>query len=138
MNALEQALYDTITKAASVTKLLTAADAVHADEAPENANFPHVVFGEIGSIAAYSLVKREWEQFVYQIKGVTKDESAKLAKEIGEALDALLSDGTFTIPGHQLMYSRKITDMPPLTERIDGARYNHRGGHFEIWVGPEP
>jgi hypothetical protein len=139
MNALETAIFDTLKAAPAVAALLSnGEDDIHADEAPENSAFPHIVFMQIAGTPRYSLPKREWEEFVYLVKGVTQEKGSKKAQEIAEAVDEVLSDGTFTVPGHTLMYSRKLIDMPPLTETDQGKRYNHRGGHFEIWVGPEP
>lgn len=138
MNALVKALFEVLGKAKAVTDLLAAGSkSIFEDEAPENAAYPHIVISRVIGTARYSLPKREWEEFVMQVEAFTEGETSKPAQEIAEAVDATLSDGAFTIPGHDLMYSRKLTDMPSLPEREGGIRYNRRGAHFEIWVGPE-
>lgn len=137
MNALEKALFETLGDAASVTgKLADGADGIYADEAPQGAAFPHIVFQRIAGTPRYSLPQREWEEFVYRVKAVTADDSSKGAQAIAEAVDAVLSDGEFTISGQSLMYSRKLADNPALVETEESTRYNTRGADFEIWVGP--
>lgn len=138
MNELDVAIYEALKSAPAVLALLpNGEDDIYGDAAKENAPFPYIVFETVGpGTPRYSFKKREWEEFVIRVKAVTHGKSSKPAKTIAAAVDAVLSDGTFTIPGHTLMYSRKLTDSPPLTEPDGSNRYYHRGGDFEIWVGP--
>lgn len=135
-NAVTIALFEFLSKAKGVTDLLAAgAKSIYEDLAPENAERPYLIYGEIvPGTPEYTLGQGEGiDRFIYQVKGVVDGDSAKPAAEIRDAVQSVLSDGPLTIPGRNVLLADRLQNVR-LTELVDGRRYNHRGALYRIWT----
>lgn len=136
-NAVSIALFGFLTKAKTVTDLLAdGVKGVYEDEAPENSKAPLLIYNEVSAVPLWALGShRSQDQYVYQIKAVTKGGTAKAAAEIRDAVEAVLSDGALTIPARNVIVVDKLSNVR-MSEMLDGARWRHRGGLYRIWTEP--
>lgn len=136
-NDVAAALYAFLAAQGSITSLLAnGADSIYEDEAEENAEHPHLVYNEQAGVPNRTLGDGlNFDAYVYQVKAVTTGDSAKAAAEIRDAVEAVLSDGAFTIPDRKLIVGDKISNIR-MTELEGGTRYNHRGALYRMWTEP--
>lgn len=136
MNELDAGLYTTLTGATAITDLLANGTAsVFAWLAPENEDPPYVVFNQQADTPVYRLPAVAYENLLYQVRAVTEGESAKLAGQIEDAVEAALTDQAVSVSGHTLMYLRKESGVD-YVEVTQGQRYHHRGAIYRVMVAP--
>jgi hypothetical protein len=78
------------------------------------------------------------ETCTYLVKAVSKGTSGLTAKQAAARIHVLLQGGTLTIDGYDLMLMER-TERIRYTEldEVTQDRWNHRGGHYDIWVTPQ-
>lgn len=130
--AIRKALFSKLTGAESVTKLLGGVTEVYFELAPPEAEYPLVIFARSGGVDSYTFAGRAWRDQTWLVKAVDRSTSANVADEIDGAIDELLTDGSLTISGASHMSTRRISDMPPFPETVDGQVYRHAGGLYRI------
>lgn len=85
----------------------------------------------------YEFQDRAWEEFTYLVKAVTLGTSGSDVKAAAARIDALLHDAVIVAPGFQCMRCQRIeyvrdTEVDDETD----ARWQHRGGYYEVWMQP--
>ena len=78
-----------------------------------------------------------WEQFTYLVKAVTPGPSARDG-ESGGGADSRAAGGRAAEPeGYVDMRCARVERVREQErDDINEVRWNHRGGHYEIWVSP--
>lgn len=87
---------------------------------------------------------RAWESAIYQVKAVGRSTPSvplqdNAMKDAAARIDALLENGTLSIPGFTLMSMRRVEDRIRVTEQdpADPAiKWFHRGGRYEVVASP--
>lgn len=86
---------------------------------------------------------RAFEEMTYLIKAVGRQTpSAPLPsnamKDAAARIDALLDDGTLTVPGYALMVMRRVERIrvTEVDETDESILWQHRGGMYEVLVSP--
>ena len=78
-----------------------------------------------------------WERITYLVKGVTQGSSGTTVKEAAHRIYELLQHGTFAIDGFALVLCRRAERVRYVeVEETTDTRWQHRGGHYEVWVSP--
>lgn len=130
MNACKAAIYSKLTGDSTLTNLLASSTSVYEAVAPQEADAPYVIYFKSAGTPNYTFTD-SYEDQVYTIKGVTQGPSAKIAGQIAERIDAVLTDGALTLSGRSQMYLRRIGDVE-LVETDSGVRFNHSGGTYRL------
>lgn len=85
---------------------------------------------------------RAMETLVYLVKAVALETTGANVKAAAARIDVLLSGtntegGTLTVTGYGLMDMRRIERVRYTeVDESNDARWQHRGGHYELWVSP--
>lgn len=138
IDAFDKAVHDKLAGTSAVTTHLAAGTAgVFLMVARPGADPPYVVFNRqaqtprrvIGGGAV------AFENVLYQVKAITKDQSA-LAGTIAAAIDTALDNQALTIAGyvHMSTLRESQVDFPEPSE--GGPVYYHRGGLYRIHADP--
>lgn len=129
------ALYAKLTGDSDLTKLLATSTSVYADQAPQGAGYPFVVFNQQSGPKIFSHVGLAFDNPLYLIKGVDKSDTASTVKanQIADRLEALLTDATLTITGRTLAYLRPEQAIS-YAETVEGRPVFHRGLLFRLYV----
>lgn len=78
-----------------------------------------------------------WEQFTYLVKAVTPGPSAETAKAAAARIHELLEDAQLMPEGYVDMRCARVERVREQErDDINEVRWNHRGGHYEVWVSP--
>jgi hypothetical protein len=138
--ATRRALYGKMAGDATLTGLLGTpksgySQAIYYERAPSGAAFPYIVFSKQAGTPRYAMSARAYDDDVWQIKAVGKDDGVDLSADkvdnIASRLDALLTDGTISISGRTQLYLRRESDID-YAETADGVNYRHAGSLFRL------
>ena len=141
MNALDSAMYSTLTASTAITALTsggTANPSVYHFLAPEGADPPYVIYQtQAPSVPfrthGYPIV---YEDVTITVKAVTEGHSALAAGTIASNIAALLNGSVLSITGHTVLMLRREMDVDFYEVLPGGQRYHHRGGQYRIWAAP--
>lgn len=111
--------------------------AIYYQLAPPGTGFPFVEFHKQAGTPVYSFkpVSSAFDEEVWMVKGVDRQDgrahTADPVEGIASRLDALLTGGTLSISGKQLMYLSRESDIDYF-EVSDGVEYKHAGALFRV------
>lgn len=135
MHRFDKAVYDLLAADATLTGYLTNGTlGIHLEEAVLGEDPPYVVFSQQADTPVYTFSGRSYENVLYNIRGVTREDSL-LAGSIAARIDTVLTDGAPTIAGHDAMYLRKESGIRFL-ERQGDDRYFIRGAIYRMQGSP--
>lgn len=130
---VRRGIYGAITASTAVTAQLSGTAAVYFGQAPQDADFPLVIFHKDAGNPHYTFAQGSsaYDEEVWTVKAVDRGSTADTADAIAYSLDALLIDGSLSISGRQLMYLRRESDVSYL-ETTDGVTYFHSGARYRL------
>jgi hypothetical protein len=130
-NALNTAIYGTLSGGTALTALLSGTTAIYNTQASDEAVLPYVVFSHAGG-GQEALTPSNMQNIVYFIRAYT-DTSAALAGSIDAQIDTLLHKMTLSVTGWTNIYTAREdqfsnTETPPDGNTIfmAGAYYRFR------------
>jgi hypothetical protein len=81
--------------------------------------------------------KTAWEEFTYLVKAVAPGSSADVAKAAAARIHEVLEDALLMPDGYVDMRCARVERIRAQEiDDINELRWNHRGGHYEVWVTP--
>jgi hypothetical protein len=132
-----RAVYGKLAGDSTLTNLLHApptgyGQSIYYEQAPDEAQLPYIVFNLQSDVATYAFAPDPaFNDEVWQIKGVARDESADTVDAIKTRVKELLNDATLTISGANHLYLRWQSGVD-YSENVDGQRYVHAGALFRL------
>jgi hypothetical protein len=139
-SAVDEALVAVLSHDAALHAILP--DGVAFDLAPQGWT-QFVIVTQLAHVDVYSMTgapnpASAYETVTYLVKAVAKGTSGLATKDGAARIHQLLQGASMPIIGYDLMQMER-TERVRYTE-LDQAtqdRWNHRGGHYDIWVTPE-
>ena len=107
------------------------AHSVYYQVAPDEADYPFVIFNRQAGTPSYALGGKTHEAEVWLIKAVDRSDTADAADAIAARLNALLTDASLSISGATQLYLRRESDID-YAEVVDGVTYRHAGSNFRL------
>ncbi|MES2867626.1 MAG: DUF3168 domain-containing protein [Actinomycetota bacterium] len=131
MDPVRDALYDRL-KADATLMALTADGDVYHQRAPQNAQFPLIVFQRLSAVDEYTFkLTGRMLNALWLAKGIARGDSATPAEQLAARIDVVLADASLTITGHDLMWLRRESTVDYLEP--DGAEsFHHCGGLYRL------
>jgi hypothetical protein len=130
MNAVNTAIYSTLSGSSSVTNLLANATSIYHQIARDNAPFDYIVFNKQSGTEPND-TRHRVHDLIYQVRAFSKT-STKAALAIDAQVDALLHNQTLSITGYAQLRLLRIGDIEfveaePNTEKVYSA-----GGLYRV------
>jgi hypothetical protein len=112
-------------------------DGVYFDLAPEGSKH-FVLVGHVAHVDEPMLGgQTAWEVFTYVVKAVTPGPSAETAKAAAARIHEVLENALLMPDGYVDMHCARVERVREQErDDLNEVRWNHRGGHYEIWVTP--
>lgn len=134
--AIRRAIYGKLAGDSTLTNQLATAPtgyskSIYYEQAPEGAPFPYVIFSKQAGTPSYALKARNFDNDIWLVKAVDRNNTADPVDNIASRLDALLTDGTLSISGRTQKYLRRESDVE-YSEITDGVLYRHAGSNFRL------
>lgn len=134
--AVRRALYGKMAGDSTLNALLGTpptgySKSIYYQQAPQGAQFPYVVFSKQAGTPRYGLGARAYDNDIWLIKAVDRNDTADPTDNIASRLDALLTDSTLSISGRTQLYLRRESDID-YPEEVDGVTYRHAGSNFRL------
>lgn len=133
VNAVKAGLTSKLTGDATLTAMLASSTSVYDKVAPQGSALPYVIFQKQTGSPRYTMGGPAYDDNVYLVKAVAESPSAKVAGQIAERVDALLTDGSLTLTSGSLMVMRRQQDVE-YAETADGRTFQHVGATYLIGV----
>ena len=127
-NALDTAIYGTLTGGTALTALLAGGSAsVYNGQPPRSGTMPWCSFSLASGLEDNQTPTRS-QRFVYLVKGVAA--SLNTAGQIADQIDTLLHDTTLTVTGSANFWTARITTVR--YQEVDPAGHviGHAGGEY--------
>jgi len=131
MNVVDAALYTRLSEDLPLMTLATGG--VFHRLAPAGSATPYVVFQLQSGEATYTQGRLATRDMSYLVKAIDEGLSSKVAGQIDELIDALLTDESLTLAGWENIYLRRTSDVQ-YVEVADGVAYQHVGALYDIQV----
>ena len=128
-NAINTAVYGTITATSAVTSLLSGTAAVYDSQAPDNATLPYVVFS-IQAETRDNTQGSDTTQAVINIRGYAGTPS--VAGSIDGALSGLFHRNQFTVSGYVNFWTARETYVPTVEIEPNGQKIYGRGALYRV------
>ena len=134
MNAVQAALYSKLANNAAL--MARASGGVHYRIAPLATTCPFIVFSQQSHVPlGYGLSgQRTADNLVYLVKVVDRGESNQHAAAITADIDALLDNGTLTVPGYRSVWLRTINAGIEYDEMAADGLYQHVGAEYRVII----
>lgn len=135
--ATRRAIYGKLAGDTTLTGMLATGapgytQAIYHFEAPENVQFPFVIFSKSSGVPTEAMGKPSaFETDVWMIKCVDQGSSADRAEAAAARIAFLLNDAALSISGANLMYLRRQSDVD-YSELADGVSYRHCGSLYRL------
>jgi hypothetical protein len=140
--AVRRAIYGRLASDTTLTGMLAPAPAgytkaIYHEQAPENAQFPLVVFSRSSGVPVDTFgLPGAFESDVWLVKAVDRANSSDAAEAIDERVQVLLNDATLSIAGADpSQYLRRESDVE-YAELVEGVTYRHHGSMFRLVITP--
>ncbi len=130
MNAVEQALSNTLAAGTALTSLL-GGTAIYNSMAPKTATLPYVIFSYAGG-AEENLTPTESQRLVYLVKGVAS--TLYQAGQIADEIKVLLHNQVLTVSGWTNFWTALETPIEYVETTPAGQRIGHAGGEYAIRI----
>lgn len=124
----EKWLFETL---GQITQIQNPGPRVYANQAPQTAVYPLIVFSPLSAIDINAFRGRGTTRIMMQVKAVSEGQS--MPKDLADSIDTLLQDIGATQDGVRLRWQRMQTI--EYTETRAGTRYNHLGGIYRCFAG---
>jgi len=109
-------------------------DGVYFDLAPEGSK-QFVLVGHVAHVDEPAFGGTAWEVFTYVVKAVTPGPSAETAKAAAARIHEVLDGARLEPVGYVDMHCARVERVREQErDDLNEVRWNHRGGHYEIWV----
>jgi hypothetical protein len=134
--AVRRALYGKLAGDSTLNALLATpptgrTKSIYYQQAPSTANYPYVIFQKQAGTPRYSFKANAFDDEVWMVKGVDRNDDADPVDSISSRLDALLTDGTITISGKTELYLRRESDLD-YEETVGDQRFLHAGSLYRL------
>lgn len=129
MRNLEEALYAKLSGDSTLSAL--APSGVWRDTAPEGTTGVFVIVAQTAAADAYTLSKRAWTAYKYDVQAIGPGESAAGVLDAAAQIDTVLNDATWSVTGGSVLVSRRVNAFT-YVELDSGERYQHAGGTYLI------
>jgi hypothetical protein len=96
-----------------------------------------VVISQLAHEDAYQFQGSAWERFVYLVKAVEQSSTGSNVRTAAARIHTLLQDGTLSAAGYGLMVMQRLERVRYTeVDQDSDARWQHRGGQYEVLVQP--
>jgi len=134
MNQLSTAIYNALNGGATGSG---AATGIYEKIAIPGATFPYVVFQKVTGTDEYTFGNhRTLRSVVYLIKAVDQGHDSQQAQQIMDNVDTDLHDAALSVNGYTTMSCVRESDMPSMTEVVQGTTYQYEGAYYRVFVAP--
>lgn len=130
MNAVDTALYGTLSAGTALTSQLAGTTSIYHGAAPRDSSLPYIIFSQSAGGDANDTPRRR-KDLVYTIQAVS-DASYRTAGLIDAAVDDLLHGQTLTVSGWTNFWTMREQDIEYIETADDGRRIFHVGGMYRI------
>lgn len=130
MNALDSALYSTLSAGTALTSQLAGTTSIYHGVAPRGSTLPYVVFNQSAGGDANDTPRRR-KDLVYTVQAVSST-SYKSAGLIDAAVDDLLHGQTLTVSGWTNFWTMREQDIEYSETTDAGQIIYHVGGMYRI------
>ena len=108
------------------------AKAIYHDQAPQNAQYPLVVFARSSGVPTDTFhTPGAYETDVWLVKGIDRSSSSDVVESIAARIQTLLNDAALSISGRTLMMLRRQSDVE-YPEVTNGESFKHSGSLFRV------
>jgi hypothetical protein len=104
---------------------------IYYQRAPQGAPFPYVILSKQAGTPRYALGDRAYDNDVWLVKGVDRNDTADTVDAISSRIDALLTDASLSISGRTQLYLRRESDVD-YPETVDDSTYLHSGATYRL------
>ena len=133
MKALNQSLYNKLNGATALTALLAGTTSIYAQQAPESASYPYVVYNVQGGGDTNDTANR-LKNLVVFVRGYSKTSNAN-AGSIDAQIDAALHMVPFTgMSGWTNIWLARETDLESVENPPTGGQVWMNGGLYRIII----
>ena len=133
MNAVEAAIYTTLSAGTALTSLLAAGSAsLHHLEAPEGTEYPYVVWSHQGG-GDENLSPHRTKNIIRFIRAYSETSAAE-AGTIDAAIDTLLHMTPLTISGWADLWLARETDVELVEDEPSGRQIFMQGGMYRLLI----
>lgn len=134
---VDEALFNRLNGDSTLTAAMTGG--VHFDVGPKSGT-AYVIVSQLAHEDEYMAEGSAWEHFVYLVKAVVQSASGATASTAAQRIHTLLQGQSLSITGYTLMQRMDRLERVKYTE-VDEVnadiRWQHRGGHYEVFVSPD-
>lgn len=132
MNELDQAIYKKLQGRSQLTALLAGTTSIYADQAPDNAAFPYVVFSHQGG-GDENLDAHRTKNVVKFIRAYSQESKAQ-AGSIDAQIDAALHLQTLTVTGWSNFWTAREEDLSAVDTLSNSQKVYMVGGLYRIRI----
>lgn len=132
MNELDQAIYSKLQSRSQLTSLLAGTTAIYADQAPDNANFPYVVFSHQGG-GDENLDPHRTKNTVKFIRAYSQVSKAQ-AGSIDAQIDAAMHLQTLSVTGWSNFWTAREEDLSAVETQPNGQKIYMVGGLYRVRI----
>ena len=129
-NALNTAIYSTLSGGTALTTMLAGTTSVYNMQAPDNATFDYVVFNVQGG-GDENMTANRTKNLVLFVRAYSRTGPAK-AGSIDAQIDALLHGKTLTVAGWANFWSAREEDLESFEAPEDGSHVWMAGGTYRF------
>jgi hypothetical protein len=104
---------------------------IYYQRAPQGALFPYVILSKQAGTPRYALGDRAFDNDVWLVKGVDRNDTADTVDAISNRIDVLLTDASLSISGRTQLYLRRVSDVD-YPETVDDQTYLHSGATYRF------
>lgn len=125
------ALYEWLSADETLGALLSAADAIFPEEAPEGTEYPFIVYQQMSGVVERAFRGNKARNQIWLVKGICRGGDPEPAEAIDRRLETLLDDASLPLEGRRLIGLLREADAPG--HEIDGGELiTYRGGLYRV------
>lgn len=130
MNALNTAIYGTLSSGTALTSLLAGTTSIYNLQAPDNATLPYVVFSFVGG-GADNLTPKERENLLIFVRAYSGSSAAQ-AGSINAQIRNLLHKKTLSVSGYSNFWCQKETHLENIDNLPSGEKVWMEGDQYRV------
>jgi hypothetical protein len=130
MNALNTAIYGTLSSGTALTALLAGTTSIYNLQAPDNATLPYVVFSFVGG-GADNLTPKERENLLIFVRAYSGSSAAQ-AGSINAQIRNLLHKKTLSVSGYSNFWCQKETHLENIDNLPSGEKVWMEGDQYRV------
>ena len=137
MNVLNAAIYSKLQSTSAITNLLAGTVSIYHMQAPENAEYPYIVYSQQAG-GDENLSQHRVKNTVRFIRAyATGSQGAALAGSIDAQVDAALHLSPLTVSGWTNLWLARETDLEGVENTPSGQQVHMAGGFYRLLVEKE-